>query len=109
MVFFVPMLLFGCGGPTFMEGNVMTTVAAGRVDEFRSPLRKLVRFFHRSRDNWKRKCQDAKMQCKLAGNQARAVEKSRAEWRSRAEQSEQRVQELERELAELKREQCCSG
>jgi hypothetical protein len=52
---------------------------------------------------------NAKMQCKLAGNQARAVEKSRAEWRSRAEQSEQRVQELARELAELKKEQCCSG
>lgn len=92
-----------------MEGKVMRIVAVGTVDEFRSPLRKLVRFFQRSRDNWKRKCQDAKKECKLAGNQARAVEKSRADWRSRAEQSEQRVQELERELVELKREQCCTG
>jgi hypothetical protein len=69
-------------------------------------LRKLVRFFQKSRDGWKRKCQEAKGRCKLMGNQVRAVEMSRAEWRSRAEQSERRVQELERELAEQKGERC---
>ena len=36
----------------------------GRV-EFRSPLRKLVAFFERSRDNWKEKCQRAKYDFKL--------------------------------------------
>jgi peptidoglycan hydrolase CwlO-like protein len=92
-----------------MEDHVMATAVAGAVDEFRSPLRKLVRFFQHSRDNWKGKCQEAKQQCKLMGNQVRAVQKSRAEWRSRAEQSEQRVHELEQELAELKRELCFPG
>jgi len=87
----------------------MTTTVAGAVDEFRSPLRKLVRFFQSSRDNWKRKCQQAKLKSKLMGNQVRAVEASRAEWRSRAEKSEQRVAELERELADLKREQSYTG
>jgi predicted nucleic acid-binding Zn-ribbon protein len=82
----------------------MATWGASDVHVLRSPLRKLVRFFQRSRDNWKRKCQEAKMRYKLMVNQVRAVEKSRAEWRSRAEQSEQRVLQLERELAELKRE-----
>ncbi|MEO8496813.1 MAG: hypothetical protein ABI614_17220 [Planctomycetota bacterium] len=33
--------------------------------EFRSPLRKLVAFFERSRDNWKEKCQSAKYELKL--------------------------------------------
>ena len=33
--------------------------------EFRSPLRKLVAFFERSRDNWKEKCQRAKYDLKL--------------------------------------------
>ena len=33
--------------------------------EFRSPLRKLVVFFERSRDNWKEKCQQAKYELKL--------------------------------------------
>jgi peptidoglycan hydrolase CwlO-like protein len=99
-----------CFEATFMEDHVMATAAVGAtVDEFRSPLRKLVRFFQHSRDSWKGKCQDAKKQCKLMGNQVRAVEKSRAEWRSRAEQSEQRVRELEQELAELKTEQCFTG
>ena len=109
VLFFVPMGIRCRRGATFMEDHVMARVAAGSVDEFRSPLRKLVRFFQRSRDNWKSKCQDAKMQCKLMGNHVRAVEKSRAEWRCRAEKSEQRVHELELELAELKREQCCTG
>ena len=82
----------------------MTVMATGSVDEFRSPLRKLVRFFQVSRDNWKGKYQELKKQAKLMGNQVRAVEKSRAHWRARAEQSEQRVQQLEHELAELKRQ-----
>ena len=73
------------------------------LNEFRSPLRKLVRFFQQSRDNWKQKCQQAKQQCKLLSNQLRAVEKSRAQWRLRAEQSEQQLNELQHELAQLKR------
>jgi hypothetical protein len=62
-----------------------------------------------SRDSWKGKCQQAKRKSKLMGNQVRAVEASRADWRCRAEKSEQRVAELERELADLKREQSYTG
>lgn len=81
----------------------MVMVAEGSRDKYRSPVRKLAWFFERSRDNWKRKCQEAKKQLKLMSNQVRAVEKSRATWRSCAEQLQQRVQELERELSEEKR------
>ena len=45
--------------------------------EYRSPVRKLARFFEQSRNRWKRKCQAAKRRNKLLGNQLRAVEKSR--------------------------------
>ena len=54
--------------------------------EWKSPVRKLARFFRRSRDRWKAKYFARREQCKLMGNQARAVEKSRAQWREAAKQ-----------------------
>jgi len=83
--------------------------ALSDIGEFRSPLRKLVRFFQDSRDNWKQKCQAAKKQCKRLSNQVRAVESSRSRWRLRAEQFQQQVEELEQQLAELKRQQPATG
>jgi hypothetical protein len=70
---------------------------------FTSPLRKLVRFFQRSRDHWKAKCQRAKEQCKRLSNQVRAVEKSREHWRTIAQQAQASLQELERQLADPKK------
>jgi hypothetical protein len=73
------------------------------VDQYKSPRKKLLRFFARSRDGWKAKCVEAKVRCKRLGNQVRAVEKSRHQWRSLAEEQKQRIAALEHELAELKR------
>lgn len=53
---------------------------------FKSPLRKLLAFFQRSRDRWKQKYMDAQKEIKRLSNQRRAVEKSRAEWRAKFEQ-----------------------
>ena len=75
------------------------------LDEFSSPARKLLPFFKKSRDGWKGKYKELKMTCKLLRNQTRAVENSRECWRQRAETSEARVAELERELEQLKFEQ----
>lgn len=69
--------------------------------KWKSPLRKLVEFFERSRDRWKAKYQELKRQWKGMQNQVRAVEKSRELWALRAKQAEQRVAELE--LAAKKR------
>lgn len=66
--------------------------------EYTSPLGKLVRFFKRSRDNWKRKYQQAKHQNKLLQNQTRAVERSREQWRQQAQEQAHRIAELEEEL-----------
>ena len=74
--------------------------------EFKSPLRKLVRFFERSRDGWKRKYQESKRLNKKLSNQVRAVEKSRSHWKDVAKGEQRRSRELERELAELKRAVC---
>ncbi len=81
----------------------MSSASKSESREFRSPQRKLVRFFQRSRDNWKRKCREAKQRCKLLANQVRAVEKSRERWHAEAEAARRRVEELEQTLAEQKR------
>jgi len=78
-------------------------LASTDVDQCRSPRKKLLRFFARSRDGWKAKCLEAKVHCKRLGNQVRAVEKSRQRWRALADRRKQRIAELEQEVAELKR------
>lgn len=52
--------------------------------KFLSPAHKVRRFLERSRDLWKSKHHELKMQLKLAFNQVRAVEASRRQWRDRA-------------------------
>lgn len=70
--------------------------------EYTSPVRKLVRFFESSRDRWKAKHHELKKQLKLAQNQIRAVEKSRAKWRQEAENARARADHLRTELEALK-------
>lgn len=73
-----------------------------QAKELKSPIRKLMSFFRGSRDGWKVKHHEVKVQCKKLKNQVRAVEKSRQLWRERAEEQERRAHELERELEALK-------
>jgi DNA-binding transcriptional MerR regulator len=73
------------------------------LDQFSSPIRKLVPFFKRSRDAWKAKYMKLKAARKLMENQVRAVEKSREIWKQRAETSEARLAEVESELERLKK------
>jgi hypothetical protein len=68
---------------------------AASVDELKSPVKKLVAFFRRSRDDWKTKYFEKRDKAILLANQVRAVEKSREQWRMKAEAAEQRAKELE--------------
>ena len=68
------------------------------ITEFKSPVRKLVQFFKKSRDKWKDKCQEAKRKNKGLNTQARAVEKSRDQWKQRALDQARKIAELEQEL-----------
>lgn len=70
------------------------------VQNFTSPLRKLVNFFRKSRDRWKEKYQEAKRLCKKLSNQVRAVERSRKKWRDLACKYQRRLSELEQALGE---------
>lgn len=63
---------------------------------YKSPTRKLVRFFEKSRDKWKEKCLEAKYKVKLLRNQVRYMEKRKTELK-------QRIKELENELGEYRR------
>ncbi len=76
---------------------------------FKSPLRKLVRFFQRSRDAWKSKCQDLRQRLKKAENQIRAVEKSREHWKEVAHQECRRAKQLEQELKKTSCHASCNS
>lgn len=70
--------------------------------EFKSPVHKLVSCFHKSRNQWKGKCQEEKRRSKLLSNQNRAVEKSRDRWKEMAKTAQREVRKLEREIERLK-------
>ena len=74
-----------------------------REMEYSSPAHKLIKFFRSSRDNWKTKHQQVKRELKLAQNQVRAVEKSRAKWRQAAAVACAEAARLRTELEEVKK------
>jgi hypothetical protein len=63
-----------------------------QTTKYLSPQHKVQEFLLRSRDLWRKKHHELKMQIKLAANQVRAVEKSRQMWRERAEAAEADLQ-----------------
>lgn len=69
---------------------------------FKSPASKLIACFHKSRDGWKAKCQEAKREKKKLINQTRAVEKSRDRWKQNTKTALRRIRELECEIERLK-------
>jgi chromosome segregation ATPase len=81
-------------------------VESGRIvmegKTYLSPRCKLLAFFERSRDGWKRKCQKAKARVKRLTNRVRQLETSRELWRQRAQQSQEALRQLREEAEELK-------
>jgi uncharacterized coiled-coil DUF342 family protein len=69
---------------------------------YRSPQSKLVRFFERSRDGWKEKCQSAKRKAKALSNHVAALQKSRSRWKTLARQHRDEVEQLRQELQQVK-------
>ena len=64
--------------------------------EYKSPSRKLVKFFEKSRDNWKAKYQELKYKMKLMQNKIRYLEK-------RKTQLNQRIKELQQEVDQYRK------
>lgn len=69
---------------------------------YKSPVRKLARFFEKSRDQWKAKCREAKTAIKYLENRVHFLEESRDRWKSRAQELEARVKQVEAKEQELK-------
>ncbi len=74
----------------------MDAVTANK--EYRSPVRKLLQFFERSRDAWKGKCQKAKTHNKRLTNGIQALQRSRNRWKALAKQYRREAQQLRGEL-----------
>jgi chromosome segregation ATPase len=66
---------------------------------YRSPRRILVRFFEKSRNQWKVKCLEAKAALRRIKSRAKWLEQSRDHWKARAQTLAHRVQELEAQTA----------
>ena len=56
--------------------------------DYRTPLRKLLQFFVRSRDKWKAKCQAAKRENKSLKIRLDKMRESRDRWKTRAQSAE---------------------
>jgi chromosome segregation ATPase len=72
------------------------------VRMFRSPLKKLLSFFVRSRDGWKAKCRQSKVRVKRLGNRVHKLTASRDRWKERAQSLVSELARVEAELQELK-------
>jgi hypothetical protein len=55
---------------------------------YRSPLAKLLRFFRRSRDQWKSKCKAAKEENKSLKIRLAKMRESRDRWKAKAQSAE---------------------
>jgi len=67
---------------------------------YKSPQRKRVRFFEKSRDQWKTKCQTAKATVKRLQNRVRFLERSKTALKTR-------TRALETEVAQLRTQVAC--
>ena len=67
-----------------------------------SPSRKLLPFFERSRDGWKRKCLNAKTRVKRLKNRVRQLEASREFWKQRARQHQEALRQAQEDAEALK-------
>ena len=70
---------------------------------YSSPPRKLLRFFLKSRDQWKAKCQRAKTTVKRLENRVRFLEKSKTQWKCKAQALEQENAHLKAKVQEENR------
>lgn len=55
---------------------------------YKSPQRKLVKFFEKSSDRWKAKCREAKIEVKRLKNRVLFLGKSKERWKSRVKELE---------------------
>jgi chromosome segregation ATPase len=70
------------------------------IVDLRSPTPKIVAFLKKGRDDLRIKYAALREKFRTAENQVRAVEKSREQWRRRAERAEAELRESKKKYAE---------
>ena len=80
--------------PPEQHGQYLSAKTLQTGNGYRSPQRKLVQFFEKSRNQWKAKCFDAKTTVKGLKNRMRFLERSKQHWKSE-------VKALREELARM--------
>lgn len=72
--------------------------SATKEKTYKSPRRKLVRFFEKSRDNWKRKYTELKQRVRYLQNRIRYLEKSRSNWKEQAQAASENLKTVKEDL-----------
>lgn len=89
-----------------MESNVLYGKQYPLLD---TRPRVLAQSFCKSRDNWKRKCQEAKAELKSLRGRIRDLELSRSKWRDDAEMSQKEERRLQNIVESLQSELAISA
>ena len=66
-----------------------------KSQDYKSPLRKLVKFFEQSRNQWKEKSIEAKSTIKRLSNRVRYLETTKEEWKQKAKLFEKDIKTIE--------------
>lgn len=72
------------------------------VKEYRRPRYKLLRFFERSRNGWKQKCQAGKVRIKRLSSRLQKLKVSRDRWKERAQTLVSELAQVQEGLEQLK-------
>ena len=70
---------------------------------YKSPLKKLVVFFEKSRDSWKEKYVEKKIELKRAKNQINDLKQRKESWKDRAIKAEEELKEKKIVLSQPKK------
>ena len=66
------------------------------LDSYKSPLRKLVTFFEKSRDNWKQKSLEHKKENRRLNKRLRVLETAKKRWKDEAIALRKQLKNLEK-------------
>jgi hypothetical protein len=79
------------------------------MKEYQSSGKRLVQWFHESRENWKEKAQSKQKRLRAAEIKIRDLENSRDKWKERAKKAEKELSQRESVLIEGKKKGAIRG
>ena len=71
------------------------------TEAYRSPARKLLSFFPKSRDKWKAKCMEAKRENRSLKYCLAKMTEKRDRWKAKTRELEKQLRDLEKQLANV--------